>query len=299
MRALGIWLWCLVAHCAVADTAQAPDSNRYDRIVAAVTEAEQEEVERFAAIAVQQLVEVYIAEADLARSQAQDSDRESKLLAWSRSVEQYIEHLLTVIDSIEGNAEIHLLLRDMQPPAIRSAGVTVVLSHPRPDQQGAYQQRVLSHYCRAGFCDRWLAVEKPPRPIPMTAAAPQPVWRFDSDGPQCSARGITLSFSGQGNLALRRGLCVQLVQELLSLANELQWQQAQGVAIDLAALVIEPVVHSPEHQVRLNAGGDLVLVVLPLLASTEGLLAAVENWLHAELTGSDISLNLHAEQFGW
>jgi hypothetical protein len=168
------------------------------------------------------------------------------------------------------------------------------------DQQSAYEQRVLSGFCSVRDCD----VLTPPEqlePIPMTPPTVTVDWRFSDDGPVCESAGITIQFNKSANLSRVRPLCTQVLQELLALELELRWQKRHGVAVDYAGLQISATPRRPEHLVSLNAAGDSMLLSLPLLYGSEGLLAVVTEWLETrvEAGGSSTELALQADQFGW
>ena len=98
-----------------------------------------------------------------------------------------------------------------------------------------------------------------------------------------------------------RPLCAQVLQELLALELELRWQKRHGVAVDYDSLLISATPRRPEHLVRLNDNGDSMLLGLPLLYGSDGLLDAISAWLYQRVEAASRSapLVLDASQFGW
>ena len=77
--------------------------SRYQRLVIALQTADDGWQRDYADTALSHLAEIYLAEADLARNQAQeeeDSAPDLKLLGWSRAVNQYAEQLLLAQEDV-------------------------------------------------------------------------------------------------------------------------------------------------------------------------------------------------------
>jgi hypothetical protein len=111
---------------------------------------------------------------------------------------------------------------------------------------------------------------------------------------------VALRFADTRSLATLRELCSQLMQELETMAHELAWQRRHGVEVSWADLRIAATPGRPEHLVRMNGVGDSILVTVPILASSPGLLADVSPWLRARLEGEHAPvLELDAAKYGW
>jgi hypothetical protein len=180
----------------------------------------------------------------------------------------------------------------------------VILGHPRADQQAAFEQRVLTDFCREHDCAVMTAAAAAtaakPEPIPVTVVRVNPLWTFTADGAVCSNDGLEVSFRSNRNLATLRGICEELVQELAALAGELAGEEQLGVAIDWDNLAVTATPGRPEHLVRLNAAGDSVLVPIPLLFGSPNLFADIRPWLAARLGRETIpTLRLDASDYGW
>ncbi|MEP1594270.1 MAG: hypothetical protein ABJK20_06845, partial [Halieaceae bacterium] len=186
------------------------------------------------------------------------------------------------------------------PPRLVVGGRSVILNHPREDQQLVYEQTVLTEFCRLRDCEQLLPADAAAAPIPMSAPTVAPDWRFTASGPVCSGSGISIQFPVSAELPRIKPLCQQLMQELSVLRNDIRWQQRHGVAIDWDTIAISSTTQRPEHIVMLNPVGDTTLISLPLLHSSPGLLAAVTPWLATSPQDEQVqALELVAEDYGW
>ena len=89
------------------------------------------------------------------------------------------------------------------------------------------------------------------------------------------------------------------MQEASSLATEIAWQRLHGVVVDWAALEVVPTAQRPEHLVRLNPAGDSVLVSVPLIHGSTGLLRDLTPWLRTVARrGQPIGVELNAARYG-
>jgi len=282
-----------------------PALSRYQRTLQYLQYAPEQEQVDFAGDALSRLVEVYMAEADLARSEArqQSGVAATRLRGWAVAVDQYASQLLLVLDDLEQGFPLELSLGAQGPASLTVAGRAVILSHPRPSQQGAYEREVLADYCGRHDCLAITATAtegESARPIPMSAAQVSPRWTFTNAGPVCSYQDLEVQFGNTRQLAALRDLCAQLMQELVGLAVELAWQRRHGVAVNWAALDIVATPGRPGHVVHLNLAGDSVLANVPLLAGSEGLLADIVPWLRARSAGEQTAtLQLNAAAYGW
>jgi len=276
--------------------------SRFQRTVNYLQDSPPEERADFAAAALAELTAVYLAEADLARTQAAEQEiaARGKLLAWSQAVDQYANQLLVVLDDVEQGFPVSLRPGSQGPVTATVADRAVILGHPRADQQTAYELRVLTDFCDKHNCERMTVNADEPEPIPASAMRVTTLWTFTEGGPVCSSDGIEVRFHSSQNLPILRGLCEELVKELAALSTDLAWQIRHGVAIDWDGLVISATPQRPEHLVRLNGAGDSILASLPLLYESTDLLSDVVPWLNARSTGSiPASIRLDADEYGW
>ena len=272
---------------AEAGDASSPPGNasRYERTVYSLQDSPAELRSAFAEVALAELISIYLAEADLARSQAAESGRSRKLLRWSRAVEQYADDLLLVLEDVQQGFPASILPRPAGSATLIVADRRVVLTHPRLNQQAGYQQRVLSDFCSREDCDSLTADTSDGDAIPVSASLVAPAWTFTGEGPVCAHRGLSISFQSGGKLGQQRSACHQLFQELSLLGTEFAWQRRHGVEVEWGRVSIQPTPHQPEHIVTLNAGGDSILVSVPLLYSSPELFTDVKPWLQARYEG--------------
>lgn len=277
----------------------APQS-RFDRTVSALNAADVQARRRFADIALLQLAEIYMAEADLARRQSEAAADPEKLLAWSRAVDRYASQLGLVLDDIEFGFPVEIRNNPHEVSSVSVGGRTIMLAHPRSDQQLAYEHNILREFCVGNACAALTAGEEELAPIPVTTATVVARWEFSAGGPVCSYRGLTIHFKGVGDLGEQRRLCQQLLEEAETLATELAWQQRHDVAIDWANLQIIATPGKPDHLVVLNKSGDSLLVTVPLLFSTPGLLIDLSPWMRQRYEpGGPQPISLESVALGW
>ena len=99
---------------------------------------------------------------------------------------------------------------------------------------------------------------------------------------------------------MKRALCQQLFTELNNLALELRWQMRQGVTLEWSAMVSTSLPQRTDHALLLNSAGDTLLIALPLLHGTPGLLYVLLPWLAAEVgSGPPADITLDAVKLGW
>ena len=90
------------------------------------------------------------------------------------------------------------------------------------------------------------------------------------------------------------------MQEVITLTNEMAWQQRHAVSIEWDQLEIKPTPRRPEHMLQLNTLGDTVLVTVPMLYRSAGLFRQVLPWIRRRVTEQeDVSVDLDADQYGW
>ncbi|MEH6518594.1 MAG: hypothetical protein V7742_18095 [Halioglobus sp.] len=274
--------------------------SRYQQALLALQTQEADWKASFADAALSQLVEIYLAEADLAKFQAGEEDPNPKLFGWSRAVEQYANQLMLVQEDIKLGLPVALYVEVLGPPRIVIGGRSVILNHPREDQQRVYESTVLSDFCRRKDCDSLIQTDTELEPIPMSAPVIEPDWRFTSTGPLCVAHSIEVHFDSTADLSRIKPLCRQLLQELAALHNDLLWQQRHGVHLDWDHLDTRAIPERPIHLVSLNDRGDSLLLAVPILHNSPGLLMDVKPWLVSQQSGDEsVQLILRAENYGW
>ncbi|MEM9257396.1 MAG: hypothetical protein AAGA91_18300 [Pseudomonadota bacterium] len=273
---------------------------RFARFVKSLQGASPDLQAQFALRALDELAAAYRAEAELARAEARSVDSDPGLIGWSLAVEQFSRQLPLVAEDIQRGFPVAFHLPKSQPPALRVADRTIILSHPRPDLQGVYEQAVLGEFCARQRCIDIEPVTPSAKPIPVSAGQVRPRWEFTELGPRCSLGGVHLKFDSEFDLAAARRFCTQLMQELSVLATELAWQLRHLVAIEWEELQLAANPGRTDHRLRLNAAGEAVLASLPLLYATPGLLAQVTPWLRSKLTEVDtVDVVLQSSQFDW
>ncbi|TXS89294.1 hypothetical protein FV139_20375 [Parahaliea maris] len=248
----------------------------------------------FANSALEALVEVYYAEADLALREAEDEEDGKDRRSWALSVESYTQLLLAARNSVTAGEVVRLFSGVGGEAAMVVAGEhRVMLSHPRGDQQAAYEQQVLNTFCRSADCEDLL-----PTPLVTDAPAPPPPvpvqiqWSFNQDGMNCQYQGISLVFTRHNEPRRARSLCEQLYSELASLAEELRWKIWRGVSIEWARLDIQRRIGQTGHSVRLNSAGDVLLLRLPVLAANGPLFKATQGWLRNTVADTEDGFQL-------
>lgn len=295
---IGLVLWVLaVAQFSVAqegEVQQAGQQSRFVRTVVTLQDAAPEVRSDFAAIALSSLANAYSTEARLA--QRNDSDAR----AWTATVEQYASQIYPLLDDVELGLPVQLILEADQSLAINVGDRTMIVTHPRPSQQGALEQAILKDFCSRQDCGQIQPDPAAAAPISASEAFIRPTWSFTQHGSDCSHEGITVRFSNHQNTAHARLICEQFLQEVMALADELAAQHRHGVEIQWEQLEIQSVPGSPEHLVRLNTWGDSVLVAAPLLGGSTKLLQQVRPWLRQWLeTSSPARIEIDAASYGW
>jgi hypothetical protein len=304
--ALGLVLCRLTPVAAAAEAleeASATPHSRFVRTALALQSATDAERTDFASVALSELAVTYQAEADLARHQSRELAGGNKLASWSAAVYGFVDQLVLVQEDIDLGFPVELRHLYGQVIGVVAGGRTVILSHPRADQQSVYELRVLTDFCARHDCPRLTAAAQggEPEPIPVSAPGVSPHWDFRESGPLCSHRGISLHFTSTTQLTDRRGICQQLMVEAETLAAELAWQQRHGVDIDWADLSIQSTPRRPQHILTLNRAGDSILASVPVFYGTEGLLQQMVPWLKARYDGDGeyANIELDAAALGW
>lgn len=270
--------------------------SRFERTVSALQSAPPAWRADFARIALSQLVAAYLVEADLARSDT-GGDR-LRQLHWSRSVQQYVTGLQRVLWEIAEGRPPALRVSQVSEPIVEVAGQEVMLSHPRPRQQAALEQQVLTDFCRQHDCNRLLPTKaRASRGAGHTQV--KPTWAFTADGPACSFSGLQLRFQPGTDAGALRRLCTEVFAESKRLVSRIRRQQDYGVAVDWYSVELREV-HDRSGQmlVQLNNVGDSVLARLPALYRRPHLFHSLQPWLAGRVAHSEPTLTLRVDNLG-
>jgi len=254
----------------------------------------------FASTALRKLAEVYMAEADLARKQAREQAGAAKLRGWSSAVDHYASQLALLLEDIDLGLPVELQHNAAESITVMVGGRAVILSHPRKDQQVAFEQRVLLDFCGRNDCKVLTAETTFRQPIPVSASQVKPVWTFTEIGPVCSHEGIEVAFTSAANLARSRITCKQLLQEMMTLVDEIAWQRRHGVVVQWHELSIRATPRRPEHVVLLNKAGDSIIVTMPLIYGSPHLLEDIVPWVQDRVGAKEpVAIRLDAARYGW
>lgn len=282
---------------ALPDAVDPEPRSRFERTVAALRD---DTAGPFARIALERLADAYAAEARLAREQARSADQGTQLRGWSVAVDGYARQMLLLLEDLNQGYPVRMIVGNGAASAVSVADRTVIISHPRPSQQGAFEQEILREFCATHHCDDTTAEERAQEPIPVFTRLVKPAWSFTQDGPSCSHQGITVYFTSERNLANSRAICEQLMREAELLADEMAWQYRHAVSIDWRGLTIAATPGGPEHMVRLNGAGDVLLVSVPLLYSTPALMPELIPWVQGQIGDrQEVEVELDAVTYGW
>jgi hypothetical protein len=300
-------VWVIVAGiisaAQISVAQEAEGQTRFQRTVQYLQDAAPELRGDFAAIAITKLADAYIAEAQLAREDARASGRDANLGGWSVMVDYFARQMPVLLDDIELGLPVALTIGDEKSLVITVAERTVIVSPPRLSQQSAFEHTILSDFCEIHSCEQFLpatgtAAAQESSSVAMVAVSPS--WSFSTQGPVCSYQGINVKFESQKDLANSRKICKQFLLEVMTLTDELAWQQRHGVAIEWEDLDIQAVSQISEHMVGLNAIEDAVLVASPLLHRSPELLQLVVPWIRQRLNNQqELSIEIDADRIGW
>ncbi|MEM8561959.1 MAG: hypothetical protein AAGF57_06970 [Pseudomonadota bacterium] len=304
---IGPWAAALCADMDADDTFPQLDAqdagSRFIRTVRYLETASDEERAIFGDAALTELIALYAAEADLARTEAAQSEgaKRRKLLGWSQAVDQYAQQLLLVLDDIRQGFPVDIRVNARGLATTMVAGYPVMLAHPRHEQQLVFEQSILADVCRDMPCERITAAPvEAAEPIPVSAMKVNTLWTFSESGPVCSYEGISVSFASTQNLPILRGLCEALMQELTVLVDSLRWQQRHGVEINWDTIAVSEIPGEREHLIRLNEEGDSALVELPIVYDSDALLHDLQAWIISRMAGSaSVNVQLEAAKYGW
>ena len=277
-------------------------SRDFKQVVAALQQESPGSQTRFATNALAVLVEIHLAEADLARNEAHELDQKEKLLGWAEAVDQFADLLMLVMHDVTAGFPVNFLTGSPGPVTLTVAGRMVLLSPPRADQQQAYELRVLSEYCSRGVCANTVVKDEASDPISLSSPTQPPQWQFNEQGPVCFSDedAIHVQFHSTDNLSLLRTHCEQLFFEIRSLQHEIRSRRAQGTALDWETMALFASPGEPEHRVQLNRSGDSLVLSLPLIYASPQLFELLRARLQAEgQSRAGEVLLIDSFQFGW
>lgn len=287
-------------HTSFAAAQEAGEQSLFQRTAKYVQYASPELRRDFAVTALSSLAAAYFAEATLAREDARKAGRDADLRGWAFTVDRFASQMPLLLEDMELGLPVNLTIGQDQILAITVADRTVILSPPRLNQQSAFEQRILVEFCARHDCEQFLPAEAEPEPIPVSTVLVRPNWVFSAQGSDCSYEGINVRFNSAQNMTNARLICEQFLQEVIALTAQLAWQQRHAVPIEWDKLRIQATPQRPEHMLRLNTAGDVVLVTVPLLYNSPGLLRQLIPWMRVRLSNQQqMSVALDASDYGW
>lgn len=304
--ACSLWLLVWVATVSFTSSAQqsptqSPESrSRFQRTVEYLQSASTELQREFAAVAITKLARAYFAEVEIARSEIRAAGKDAGLYAWSIAVNRFAGQLPLLLEDLELGFPVRLTTDVGKFLAITVADRTVILSVPRPSQQSVFEQEILMDFCITHDCEKFTPSGDEPKPILLATSLVRPQWSFTERDWACSYRGIKIRFQSEKNLANSRLVCEQFLQEVLTLIDEMAWQRGHAVSIEWDKLSIQATPRRPGHVVQLNSAGDSILVTIPVLYSSPGLLEDILPWMQLRLEGQqEAEIELDAAHYGW
>lgn len=293
----GLYRMLTLALIFTAAPAQATQSTSpFDEVVTALATAPADWRRDFAAIGLSLIVDAYLEEAQLARSDKQEAAR--KKMRWSGSVERYADQLMQLKLAIEQGQEVDIRVSATRDVILKTGGQQVMLSYPRARQQVAFEQRLLTLFCDLRDCGALTSADAALTDEPITMTI-KPDWAFTEDGAECRHKGLHLVFALTANNPGVRPFCEALLGELETLVTELQALLQFGVAVELQHLQISKPPALADHALRVNSSDDTIMLALPLLYQYPLLLPLAQPWLEARLRNDTTTLILSAAAFGW
>ena len=187
---------------------------RFQRTAQYLQDAAPELRSDFAATALSSLARAYLAEANLARQEARKPGRQASLRAWSATVEGFARQMPLLLEDIELGMPVRLTLGVEKSLAITVAGRTVILSHPRLNEQNAFEQEILLAFCARQNCEQFMPGNGEVAPIAVSAVQIRPEWAFTSRESLCAYQGITVRFASASDIANARLICEQFLLEV-------------------------------------------------------------------------------------
>ena len=301
---LWLFLWTtaisLPVMAQMSDADRADSQSRFQKTAQYLQDASPRLRGEFAAIALTHLIDGYLEEMQLAHKDTRSAGAHANLRGWSLAVNHYANQISLLLGDIELGLPVHLTRVGEQSLAITVTDRTIILSHPRLEQQNFLEHDILLDFCARHRCEQFTPHDTEPAPVSVSSVYVRPHWMFTARGPVCSYQGIKVHFKSGKNLAKSRLICDRFLQEAIILANEISWQRALAVPIQWSELEIQPAVGRAEHTVRLNGLGDTVVVPVPLLFDNPRLLGHILPWIRQWLANpQEASIQLEADHYGW
>ncbi|MGE0387939.1 MAG: hypothetical protein AB7Q97_24705 [Gammaproteobacteria bacterium] len=284
-----------------------PPASRLATLARHVAAAEPADRASFAVVALEELAQSYEEEAQAAHPDGErDAKAEAALLRWRAGTGAYARELRTLVAGIDDGADVAIFVDPSSAIRLSIGERQVILSSPRLLDPEPFEDRIRERFCELADCqaiadnDAGMNAGTGPRagsPAagmgdesagPYTDGAADPpgvgaVWSFgDRHGPvlQTSA-GIQFEFRSNDDLLRKRHLCLTLVAELQTLAQNLHYHRARGIVIDWKVLRLVPDPPSGRQRVLLNGLGQSLVLDLPLLQQAHQALEMVKPWLAA------------------
>jgi hypothetical protein len=286
------------------------DYSRFQRTLLAAQRSDASTRAEFAAVTLMELSAALRAEIDLVEGEraegAAEGDSRAKLRGWAAAVARYLQELDLLLGDIEQGYEVRLSLGSGDQPEVWVDRRAIIATHPRPGHQALLEQAILAQFCAQRDCASLTAAARAGevgdagQPIPVSRGGVRPAWRFDATGPVCEHRELSVRFSAGSDLARNRALCEEFLLEAMRLVDEIAWQHRHDVKVDWRALSLTAFPGRTEHVVRLNEAGDSILLTLPIIRGTPGLLESLAPWLRGQVEGGQVRrLDLEAARLGW
>ena len=301
-----LWLFLWMTAISPTVVAQMPDAestesqSRFQRTVQYLQDASPRLRGEFAAIALTHLIDGYLEEMQLAHEEVRSAGVQANLRGWSLAVNHYANQIPLLLEGIELGLPVRLTRVGEKSLAITVTDRTIILSHPRLDQQNFLEHEILMDFCAGHPCEQFTPHDTEPASMSASRVYVRPDWMFTARGPVCSYQGIKVHFKNGKNLAKSRLICAQFLQEVITLANEMSWQRALAVPIQWSELEILPTARRAEHTVRLNRLGDTAVATVPLLYGNPRLLGHILPWIRQWVANpQEASIQLEADHYGW
>ncbi|MDG2046129.1 MAG: hypothetical protein P8J79_02855 [Halioglobus sp.] len=274
--------------------------SRFYRTVHYLQDASPQLRGQFATIALTQLIDGYLEEARLVNEESRTAGAQANARSWSLAVSHYANQIPLLLDDIALGLPVRLTEVEDKSLAITVTDRTIILNHPRFDQQHALEHGILLEFCALYPCAQFMRRDTEPVAIAASRVHVRPHWTFTARGAVCAYQGIEVQFKNGKNLAASRAICNQFLQEAISLANEISWHQALAVPIQWSEFEIQATAGGAEHLVRLNGLGDVAAVTVPLLYANQRLFEHILPWARQWLAHrQEASIQLKAHHYDW
>jgi hypothetical protein len=296
----------LAANSLIAPWGNAIDSDdsgsRFHRTAMALQTEPDEVRASFVEIALMQMIEVYLAESDLARDEAGRAEGNEKLSGWVVSVDAYTDALLETTELVQAGAPVELVFMDGGAVAALTEGKLTILAHPRAAQQSTFESNVLNFFCADRRCAELTTQTINAEPIAETQPTLNPHWIFNGNSAICQGESgsISIEYQSQSNLSVKRSHCKQLLAEIRLVVAEMIRQSRHGVELDWSLLALSPIPQSTAHLLRFNELGDSSVLSVPVIYASGNILWDLRPWFEARLSGApDPTVDLLSSEYDW